>query len=420
MRRVGRHEQRRQALVGEAHRHRRRGGGLADAALAAHEDEPLVVAAVEELGQRSSHCDRRRARATQEPVRNCGARACGSTCARAHATTLAIITGRRSSIALRASTLILAAPPAQPQPVRALCSASDGSQVCELIDEAHEHSSHKFAMLLFPSLLLASPVLQPAEIIADALPLATPREAVELGLTPPKLGTTPPSKPTTCALGGANALRCSGRGRCVAGECMCDHGYAGLSCDRLVADPAPMAGLRKEAVCPTADSRYSCSGHGRCLDGRRCACQGGYYGLACSRLDAVPCPHNCSWPLGGQCVDRDRCVCRAGRAGEGCASFTTVLADLEPTTCPTTTTRPCSGHGSCQGHACACDRGFSGPARAPRLPVRVPGQLLVGRRRRRARRRAVRVRRGAERRRLRRRDARRLRRELRRPRPVRE
>ena len=130
--------------------------------------------------------------------------------------------------------------------------------------------------------------------------------------------------------------------------------------------PAPMAGLRKEAVCPTADSRYSCSGHGRCLDGRRCACQGGYYGLACSRLDAVPCPHNCSWPLGGQCVDRDRCVCRAGRAGEGCASYTTVLADLEPTACPTTTTRPCSGHGSCQGHACACDRGFSGPACARR------------------------------------------------------
>ena len=221
-------------------------------------------------------------------------------------------------------------------------------------------------MLLFTPLLLASPVLQPADIIADALPLATPREAVELGLTPPKHASTPPSKPTTCALGGANALRCSGRGRCVAGECMCDHGYAGLSCDRLVADPAPMAGLRKEAVCPTADSRYSCSGHGRCLDGRRCACQGGYYGLACSRLDAVPCPHNCSWPLGGQCVDRDRCVCRAGRAGEGCASFTTVLADLEPSTCPTTTTRPCSGHGSCQGHACACDRGFSGPACARR------------------------------------------------------
>ena len=162
-------------------------------------------------------------------------------------------------------------------------------------------------MLTFPALLLASPVLQPVDV-ADALPLATPREAVELGLTPKK-----------CALGGANALRCSGRGRCVAGECMCDHGYAGLSCDRLVADPAPMAGLRKEAVCPTADSRYSCSGHGRCLDGRRCACQGGYYGLACSRLDAVPCPHNCSWPLGGQCVDRDRCVCRAGRKGEGCA-----------------------------------------------------------------------------------------------------
>ena len=73
-------------------------------------------------------------------------------------------------------------------------------------------------------------------------------------------GGSPPSALCSGALGGANALRCSGRGRCVAGECMCDHGYAGLSCDRLVADLEASergAGRRLGVGCAAARARSS-------------------------------------------------------------------------------------------------------------------------------------------------------------------
>jgi hypothetical protein len=42
--------------------------------------------------------------------------------------------------------------------------------------------------------------------------------------------------------------------------------------------------------------------------------------------------------------------------------FWTNQLDIGPAGCPSTTLRPCSGHGSCTATGCNCDRGFSGSA----------------------------------------------------------
>ena len=104
--------------------------------------------------------------------------------------------------------------------------------------------------------------------------------------------------------------RCNGRGDCVNGQCECERGWQGVSCE------AP--------ACPK-----DCSGHGLCLPPPShlglpgssgamglCQCSAGWGGIACD-VWRPHCPNDCSGR--GECVD-GRCVCAEGFVGETAAS----------------------------------------------------------------------------------------------------
>ncbi len=69
---------------------------------------------------------------------------------------------------------------------------------------------------------------------------------------------------------------CSMRGVCIDGECNCETGFTGESCE--------------DRTCPD-----DCSGHGICDGGSgRCTCSAAYTGPSCAVIVATLCPNNCT------------------------------------------------------------------------------------------------------------------------------
>uniref|UniRef100_A0A8D0GKS8 Tenascin N n=1 Tax=Sphenodon punctatus TaxID=8508 RepID=A0A8D0GKS8_SPHPU len=129
--------------------------------------------------------------------------------------------------------------------------------------------------------------------------------------------------PQKCCGGGQGAASCSGHGIFIQEicRCHCDEGWEGQDCSIAL-------------TCPN-----SCSGNGRCINGR-CICDEPYVSEDCSqRL----CPENCS---GNGVCSNGMCQCYEEFIGEDC-SEKRCLND-------------CSGNGYCDSGECYCEDGFFG------------------------------------------------------------
>ncbi|XP_036446282.1 N-acetylglucosamine-1-phosphodiester alpha-N-acetylglucosaminidase [Colossoma macropomum] len=98
---------------------------------------------------------------------------------------------------------------------------------------------------------------------------------------------------------------CSQHGVCVDGQCECQPGWTGPTCDNLTCQPA------------------ACGDHGMCTpDG--CVCDAGWMGANCSQECAAGfygdgCNQTCTCVNGGSCDSvHGRCSCPAGFYGDSC------------------------------------------------------------------------------------------------------
>ena len=157
-----------------------------------------------------------------------------------------------------------------------------------------------------------------------------------VSLAPPPPPPAEPPRGVMQLLSGAAAAaaaecpnRCSGRGRCDAGVCVCHPFQRGPDCSEAVCEPG-------------------CSEHGRCERGV-CVCAAGWSGQQCEQAQ---CPGRCGAPSNGRCLvlasGDAHCLCARGWTGTGCLQSTCEGG--------------CSGHGRCDGGRCACDGGtLNGP-----------------------------------------------------------
>ncbi|XP_006273007.1 tenascin-N isoform X2 [Alligator mississippiensis] len=128
--------------------------------------------------------------------------------------------------------------------------------------------------------------------------------------------------PQKCCGGGQGISDCSSHGTFIQEicSCNCDEGWEGSNCSR--------------PSCPN-----SCSGNGRCVDGK-CICHEPYVGEDCSqRL----CPENCS---GNGICNNGVCQCYEEFIGDDCSEKR----------CP----NDCNGNGFCDTGECYCHDGFVG------------------------------------------------------------
>ncbi|MBT9555897.1 MAG: hypothetical protein IV100_07710 [Myxococcales bacterium] len=139
----------------------------------------------------------------------------------------------------------------------------------------------------------------------------------------PKPGKDVVLGPNDCSIGKPCPSNCSGCGLCRFGQCFCNPGFEGTSCE-------------KPTGCPNA-----CSERGVCLHGQ-CFCQPGYSGESCEK--SAGCPAECS--KNGICW-HGRCFCNPGFEGESCE---------KSTACPAN----CTGNGVCFYGKCFCSPGYEG------------------------------------------------------------
>ncbi|CAG0893363.1 unnamed protein product [Cyprideis torosa] len=117
---------------------------------------------------------------------------------------------------------------------------------------------------------------------------------------------------------------CNRHGKCHEGQCVCDPGFSGPTC--------------QERTCPVL-----CNGKGEYRDGE-CFCDPGWKGADCSVRHADCIEPDCS--SHGVCVDGS-CQCAQGYKGEFCQE----VDCLDPS---------CAGHGYCLNGTCLCLPGWTG------------------------------------------------------------
>ncbi|XP_056113013.1 N-acetylglucosamine-1-phosphodiester alpha-N-acetylglucosaminidase [Rhinichthys klamathensis goyatoka] len=97
---------------------------------------------------------------------------------------------------------------------------------------------------------------------------------------------------------------CSGHGRCVEGQCVCQQGWSGTGCAKLTC-------------------QAECGEHGICTE-NGCVCDAGWMSLNCSQVCVAGfygdgCNQSCTCTNGGSCDPvHGRCICPAGFHGDSC------------------------------------------------------------------------------------------------------
>ena len=195
----------------------------------------------------------------------------------------------------------------------------------------------------------------------------------------PGLGGRDCSTPMPCPTG------CTLHGICKYGRCFCQPGYTGANCSTPISAEAKAASAMASTKYKTTKKcPNQCSHNGFCLEGK-CLCQPGYDGVDCSRvvIGNEDCPNDCGgkenpkgicWlgkcfcfpgfsgadcmedqklPCTGGCSDRGqchfgRCFCEIGYVGEAC--------ETEVKQCP----NDCMGRGQCVRGRCVCEIGYRG------------------------------------------------------------
>merc|ERR1711968_359335 len=129
--------------------------------------------------------------------------------------------------------------------------------------------------------------------------------------------------------------KCSARGICFNGKCLCEPGYEGKDC-------AVIVGSKKTHNCP-----HNCSKHGTCQLGK-CFCDPGFGGSDCS--NTAKCTADCY--NHGMCK-YGKCFCQPDYEGDDCS---------KAPSCPTggADDKHCSGHGICYQGTCYCDTKYAG------------------------------------------------------------
>lgn len=164
------------------------------------------------------------------------------------------------------------------------------------------------------------------------------------------------------------SVQCSGHGTCLgSGECLCNSGYAGASCDECASN------RYNYPICTYCDPVTTCSGNGRCNSASgACICDQGYTGDRCASCADSYWGPDCTYCLAaitcsgqGTCNSATgACDCRTGYAGANCNQCDAEANYYGSPPCifcdPETT---CSSHGSCNSAtgACFCDEGYTGP-----------------------------------------------------------
>eukprot|EP00058_Branchiostoma_floridae_P027962 XP_002613453.1 hypothetical protein BRAFLDRAFT_84589 [Branchiostoma floridae] len=157
---------------------------------------------------------------------------------------------------------------------------------------------------------------------------------------------------------------CTGKGRCVEGECVCLPGWTGAECETgLCANCSKEHGTCLDGFCQcdigwegpgctweaTCYNVNNCTSpeHGLCEETDVCQCNDGFSGIDCGLQATCYDVDDCSG--NGVCVDFDWCRCDVGWTGEDCSVQS--CQDLDY----------CSGHGECIAYdVCACHRGWKG------------------------------------------------------------
>ncbi|XP_011496310.1 PREDICTED: protein jagged-1b [Ceratosolen solmsi marchali] len=180
---------------------------------------------------------------------------------------------------------------------------------------------------------------------------------------------------------GSEGTPCAGRGRCSAGQCICDPGYTGVHCHENIndcrANPCLNGGTcvdlvnSFQCICRegwTGDlcdqdvdecANSPCRNNGTCVDGLAdfsCICRNGWKGKTCALRGGHCEPGTCRH--GGTCQDRGdgfACHCPPGWEGAACHIAS-----------PACASGPCENGATCVnsadgGYRCICREGFEGP-----------------------------------------------------------
>ena len=180
---------------------------------------------------------------------------------------------------------------------------------------------------------------------------------------------------TQPCLTGSNGYTCSGHGECLpTGSCSCQDGYCSVDCSVV---PGLCAGAGD--LCPAGyygsqcEKQCGCGSHGTCSAGYygtgACACDLGWTGADCS----LQCEGGAECVMQFTCDPLTaKCVCPSGMV-------TTSGGGLCSTPCPGPAADPCNGHGVCNTTAqCTCNAGYGGPECSLRCPHDAWGKVCSG------------------------------------------